>query len=299
MNFSSRRLPKVSFEFFPPRSPNAARTLWRSFRRLEPYGPRFASVTYGAGGSTRKRTHQIVQRMLEESDIPPAAHLTCIGSSREEIDQIARNYWESGITHIVALRGDPPDGARNYEPHPNGYAYASDLITGLKKIANFEISVGAYPEVHPESRTIQTDLDNLKRKIDSGATRAITQFFFEPDLYFRFMDKARSAGINIPIVPGVLPITDIINASRFAARCGASIPDWLLARYGRVGNGPQARSSIAVSTATEFIHRLMLEGVDEFHFYTLNRAAIISRTCDNLGITKREVEIDAQRTRTK
>ena len=299
MNFSSRRLPKVSFEFFPPRSPNAARTLWRSFRRLEPYGPRFASVTYGAGGSTRKRTHQIVQRMLEESDIPPAAHLTCIGSSREEIDQIARNYWESGITHIVALRGDPPDGARNYEPHPNGYAYASDLITGLKKIANFEISVGAYPEVHPESRTIQTDLDNLKRKIDSGATRAITQFFFEPDLYFRFMDKARSAGINIPIVPGVLPITDIINASRFAARCGASIPDWLLARYGRVGNGPQARSSIAVSTATELIHRLMLEGVDEFHFYTLNRAAIISRTCDNLGITKREVEIDAQRTRTK
>ena len=237
--------------------------------------------------------------MLEESDIPPAAHLTCIGSSREEIDQIARNYWESGITHIVALRGDPPDGARNYEPHPNGYAYASDLITGVKKIANFEISVGAYPEVHPESRTIQTDLDNLKRKIDSGATRAITQFFFEPDLYFRFMDKARSAGINIPIVPGVLPITDIINASRFAARCGASIPDWLLARYGRVGNGPQARSSVAVSTATEFIHRLMLEGVDEFHFYTLNRAAIISRTCDNLGITKREVEIDAQRTRTK
>ncbi|MFP6679983.1 MAG: methylenetetrahydrofolate reductase [NAD(P)H] [Dehalococcoidia bacterium] len=293
MNFSSQRLPKVSFEFFPPRSPNAARTLWRSFRRLEPYGPRFASVTYGAGGSTRKRTHQIVQRMLEESDIPPAAHLTCIGSSREEVDQIARNYWESGITHIVALRGDPHAGARNYEPHPNGYAYASDLITGLKKIADFEISVGAYPEVHPESRTLQTDLDNLKRKIDSGATRAITQFFFEPDLYLRFMDKARSAGINIPIVPGVLPITDIINASRFADRCGASIPDWLLSRYGRVGNGPQARSSIAVSTATEFIHRLMLEGVDEFHFYTLNRAAIISRTCDNLGITKREVEIDA------
>jgi len=292
LNFSSRRLPKVSFEFFPPRSPNAARTLWRSFRRLEPYGPRFASVTYGAGGSTRKRTHQIVQRMLEESDIPPAAHLTCIGSSRDEVNQIARNYWESGISHIVALRGDPPASERNYEPHPNGYAYASDLITGLKKIANFEISVGAYPEVHPESRTIQADLDNLKRKIDSGATRAITQFFFEPELYFRFMDKARSAGINIPIVPGVLPITDIINASRFAARCGATIPDWLLARYGRVGNGPQARSSIAISTATEFIHRLMLEGVDEFHFYTLNRAAIISRTCDNLGITRQEVEND-------
>lgn len=231
--------------------------------------------------------------MLEESDIPPAAHLTCVGASREEVDQVARDYWESGIRHIVALRGDPPAGAEGYEPHPGGYAYASDLITGLKSVADFEISVAAYPEMHPESPDLTSDLDNLKRKIDAGATRAITQFFFEPDAYLRFIDNARAAGIDVPIVPGVLPVTDIISASRFAARCGATIPDWLVARHGRVGNGTQARSSIAVSTATEFIHRLMLEGVDEFHFYTLNRAAIVARTCENLGIVPQEVAITA------
>jgi methylenetetrahydrofolate reductase (NADPH) len=290
---SSRRLPQVSFEFFPPRTPGAARTLWRSFKRLQPYGPRFTSVTYGAGGSTRERTHQIVRRMLGESDIPPAAHLTCVGASRAEVDQVARDYWESGIRHIVALRGDAPAGSEGYEPHPDGYHYASDLINGLKHVADFEISVAAYPEMHPESPDPSTDLDNLKRKIDAGATRAITQFFFEPDVYLRFMDRARAAGITVPIVPGVLPVTDIISASRFAARCGASIPDWLVARYGRVGNGTQARSSIAVSTATEFVHRLMLEGVDKFHFYTLNRAAIVARTCENLGIVQQEAAVTA------
>ncbi len=281
----------VSFEFFPPRTSHAARTLWRSFKRLEPYGPRFTSVTYGAGGSTRERTHQIVQRMQEETDVPAAAHLTCVGATRDEVDQVARDYWEAGIRHIVALRGDAPAGSDGYHPHPDGYHYASDLIAGLKRVVDFEISVAAYPETHPEASNADADLDNLKRKIDAGATRAITQFFFEPDLYLRFMDRARAAGITAPIVPGILPVVDIISVSRFAERCGASVPDWLVSRFGRVGSGTQARSSIAVSVATEFTHRLMLEGVDEFHFYTLNRAAVVARTCENLGIVPAEAPV--------
>ena len=289
MTSTTRRLPLVSFEFFPPRTPHAARTLWRSFKRLEPYGPRFTSVTYGAGGSTRERTHQIVRRMLEESEIPPAAHLTCVGATRDEVDEVARNYWEAGIRHIVALRGDPPAGTDTYEPHPDGYHYASDLIAGLKRVADFEITVAAYPEPHPESISAEADLDNLKRKIDAGATRAITQFFFEPELYLRFIDRARAAGITAPIVPGVMPVVDIVSASRFAKRCGASVPDWLVARFGRAGNGTQARLSVAVSVATEFTHRLMLEGVDELHFYTLNRAAVVAQTRENLGIMPTEV----------
>lgn len=284
MNSTTRRLPLVSFEFFPPRTPSAARTLWRSFKRLQPYGPRFVSVTYGAGGSTRQRTHDIVRRMLAEGDVAPAAHITCVDASRDEVDAVARDYWDAGVRHIVAIRGDPPRGDDVYQPHPDGYRYACDLVEGLKRVADFEITVAAYPETHPESPNAAADMDNLKRKIDAGATRAITQFFFEPDLYLRFMDRARAAGITATIVPGVLPVVDIISASRFAARCGASIPDWLVSRFGRVGNGTQARSSIAVSVATEFTHRLMLEGVDQFHFYTLNRAAIVARTCENLGI---------------
>jgi methylenetetrahydrofolate reductase (NADPH) len=293
LNSTTRRLPLVSFEFFPPRTPGAARTLWRSFKRLQPYGPRFASVTYGAGGSTRERTHQIVRRMREESDIPPAAHLTCVGASRGEVDQVARDYWEAGIRHIVALRGDAPAGSDRYEPHPEGYHYASDLVSGLRRVADFEITVAAYPETHPEALSAEADLDNLKRKIDAGATRAITQFFFEPDLYLRFMDRVRAAGITTPVVPGILPVVDIIAASRFAERCGASVPDSLVSRFGRVGTGTQARSSVAVSVATEFTHRLMLEGVNEFHFYTLNRAAVVARTCENLGIVPAETAIPA------
>lgn len=229
--------------------------------------------------------------MLAESDIPPAAHLTCVGASRDEVDEVARDYWDAGIRHVVALRGDPPAGTDRYQPHPDGYRYASDLVEGLKRIADFEITVAAYPETHPESSNAVADMDNLKRKIDAGATRAITQFFFEPDVYLRFVDRARAAGITVPIVPGVLPVTDIVSASRFAARCGASIPDWLIARFGRVGNGVQARSSVAVSVATEFTHRLMLEGVSEFHFYTLNRAAIVARTCENLGLVPTETAV--------
>ncbi len=229
--------------------------------------------------------------MLAESDIPPAAHLTCVGASRDEVDEVARDYWDAGIRHVVALRGDPPAGSDRYQPHPDGYRYASDLVEGLKRIADFEITVAAYPETHPESSNAVADMDNLKRKIDAGATRAITQFFFEPDVYLRFVDRARAAGITVPIVPGVLPVTDIVSASRFAARCGASIPDWLIARFGRVGNGVQARSSVAVSVATEFTHRLMLEGVDELHFYTLNRAAVVAQTCENLGIIPTETTV--------
>ncbi|MDA1256620.1 MAG: methylenetetrahydrofolate reductase [NAD(P)H] [Chloroflexi bacterium] len=288
MSLSTRKRPEISFEFFPPRTPHAARTLWRSFRRLEPYNPRFVSVTYGAGGTTRERTHQIVRRMVAESDVPPAAHLTCVGSSRGEVDDVARSYWDAGVRHIVALRGDPPAGADGYQPHPDGYHYASDLVDGLKHVADFDITVAAYPETHPESLDPAEDLDNLKRKIDAGASRAITQFFFEPDVYLRFMDSVRAAGITVPIVPGVLPVTDIVSASRFAARCGATIPDWLIARYGRAGTGAQSRSTVGVSVATEFVHRLMLEGVDEFHFYTLNRAAIVARTCENLGLIPAE-----------
>ena len=288
MSSDTHRLPLVSFEFFPPRTPSAARTLWRSFTRLQPYRPRFVSVTYGAVGSTRRRTHDIVRRMLAESDIPPAAHLTCIGATRDEVDAVARGYWEAGIRHIVAIRGDPPAGDDGYQPHPDGYRYASDLVEGLKKVADFEITVSAYPEIHPESPNAAVDLDNLKRKIDAGATRAITQFFFEPDVYLRFMDRVRASGITTPIVPGVLPVVDVVSASRFAVRCGASIPDWLVARHGRVGSGAEARASVAVSVATEFVHRLMLEGVDQFHFYTLNRAAIVARTCENLGIIPEE-----------
>ncbi|HIF13403.1 MAG TPA: methylenetetrahydrofolate reductase [NAD(P)H] [Dehalococcoidia bacterium] len=291
MTSTSRRLPLVSFEFFPPRTPHASRTLWRSFKRLEPYGPRFTSVTYGAGGSTRERTHQIVRRMLEESDIPPAAHLTCVGASRDEVDEVARDYWEAGIRHIVALRGDPPAGMDRYEPHPHGYHYASDLIAGLKRVADFEITAAAYPEPHPESISEKADLDNLKRKIDAGATMAITQFFFQPELYLRFMDRARAAGIMVPIVPGVMPVVDIVSASRFAKRAGASVPDWLVARFGRAGNGTQARLSVAISVATEFTHRLMLEGVEQLHFYTLNRAAVVAQTCENLGIIPAEVKV--------
>jgi len=288
---ATRKLPLVSFEFFPPRTPHAARTLWRSFKRLEPYGPRFTSVTYGAGGSIRLRTHEIVRRMVEESDIPPAAHLTCVGASRDEVDEVARDYWEAGIRHIVAIRGDAPMGDDHYEPHPDGYRYASDLIAGLKRVADFEITAAAYPEPHPEAISAEDDLDNLKRKIDAGATRAITQFFFDPELYLRFMDRVRAVGITAPIVPGVLPVVDIVSTSRIAKRCGASVPDWLVARFGRAGTGTQARMSVGVSVATEFTHRLMLEGVDELHFYTLNRAAVVAQTCENLGIIPTEASV--------
>ncbi|RMG57797.1 MAG: methylenetetrahydrofolate reductase [NAD(P)H], partial [Gammaproteobacteria bacterium] len=223
-------LPKnveVSFEFFPPKTAEAEASLWRAIKRLEPLRPRYVSVTYGAGGSTRERTHATVVRLRRETALEPAAHLTCVDASRQEIDAIARRYWEEGIRHIVALRGDPPDGQSRYVPHPQGYAYAADLVAGLKRIADFEISVAAYPEKHPEASSLQADLDNLKRKVDAGASRAISQFFFDIGTFLRFRDRARAAGIDIPIVPGILPVTNFARVVEFAGRCGASVPRWM------------------------------------------------------------------------
>ncbi len=219
--------PRLSFEFFPPRTEKLEEQLWACIRRLEPLGPRFVSVTYGAGGTTQERTHQTVARIVAETSLTPAAHLTCVGATREEVDAVARRYWQAGVRHIVALRGDPPAGATTYTPHPGGYAQAEDLVRGLKRIGEFEISVGAYPETHPAALSPEADLDFLKRKIDAGATRAITQYFFDAEVYLRFLDRCLAAGIAVPIVPGIMPVTNFASVQRFSAMCGASVPAWM------------------------------------------------------------------------
>jgi methylenetetrahydrofolate reductase (NADPH) len=275
---------RVSFEFFPPKTETMAQTLWQSIQTLAPLAPRFFSVTYGAGGSTRERTHATVKRILDETDRIPAAHLTCVGSSREEIDTIARDYWEMGVRHLVALRGDPPEPGARFEPHPNGYANAAELVAGLKRIAPFDISVAAYPEVHPDSGTRQADLDNLKRKIDSGADRAITQFFFSAESFFDFMDKASAAGIDIEVVPGILPVTNVATTRRFAGQCGAAIPSWLDSLFEGLDDLPAARQLIAATVAAELCARLYAGGVRCFHFYTLNRAELSYAICHLLGV---------------
>ena len=269
----------VSFEFFPPKSDKMADRLWDEIKRLEPLGPRFVSVTYGAGGSTRDRTHAIVERLSQETSLDPAAHLTCVGATRDEVDEVARSYWEAGVRHIVALRGDPPGGERDYTPHPGGYAYAADLVAGLKRVANFEISVAAYPEIHPEALSAAADIDNLKRKIDAGACRAITQFFFDPDCYFRFVDRARAAGIEAPIVPGILPVVNLERTVEFAERCGAAVPAWLHALFSDLGDDPDTRNLVAAVAAAEQCRQLHARGVRQFHFYTLNRADLTSAIC--------------------
>jgi methylenetetrahydrofolate reductase (NADPH) len=274
----------VSFEFFPPNTEAMEQTLWESIQRLSVLAPRFVSVTYGADGSTRERTHAAVARILKETNLTAAPHLTCIGAARGEIDDIARNYWDMGVRHMVALRGDPPKGAAGYRPHPDGYAYASDLVAGLKKIADFDISVAAYPEVHPEAPDADFDLDNLKRKIDAGASRAITQFFFDVDLYLRFRDRCARAGINTVIVPGILPITRFPQLERFAAQCGATVPDWLRDRFDGLDDDKETRRLIAASVAIEQVRKLKREGVDEFHFYTLNRSELTYAICHALGV---------------
>ncbi|MFQ5534902.1 MAG: methylenetetrahydrofolate reductase [Sphingomonadales bacterium] len=278
---------QVSFEFFPPNTPEMTTTLWKVVRRLEPLAPRFVSVTYGAGGSTRERTHDLVSRILNETELTPAAHLTCIGASRDEIDEIARGYWEAGVRHIVALRGDPPANTKQYQPHPNGYAYASGLVRGLRRIADFEISVAAYPETHPEAPSPELDLDNLKRKIDAGATRAITQYFFDPRIYLRFRDKARAAGITVPIVPGLLPVTNVRQLKRFSAMCGATVPGWLTHLFEGLDDNPDIRNLVAASVVAEQCRELVPEGVDEIHFYTLNRAELSYAICHILGLRPR------------
>ena len=279
--------PRISFEFFPPKTPEMEERLWEVVKRVEPLAPRFVSVTYGAGGSTRERTHATVRRIRQETRLEPAAHLTCVAASRDEIDAVAREYWEAGVRHIVALRGDPPGGmgsGERYAPHPGGYGFAVDLVAGLKRVADFEISVAAYPEMHPEARSAGHDLDNLKAKLDAGANRAITQFFFDVDLFLGFRDRAVTAGIGVPIVPGILPVTNFAQLKRMAGTCGASIPAWMAAHFDGLDDDPDTRRLVATSLAAEQCRRLQANGVNEFHFYTLNRADLIVAICHLLGV---------------
>jgi len=275
---------QVTFEFFPPNTESMERTLWSSIERLSVLKPRFVSVTYGADGSTRERTHAAVARILKETDLTTAPHLTCIGASKGEIDDIARQYWDMGVRHLVALRGDMPKGVEKYQPHPDGYAYASDLVDGLRKVADFDISVAAYPEVHPEAPNPLFDLDNLKRKLDAGASRAITQFFFDVDAYLRFRDLCATAGIDATVVPGILPITKFPQLTRFAKQCGANVPEWLEQRFDGLEDDVETRQLIAASVAIEQVKLLKTQGIDEFHFYTLNRSELTFAICHALGV---------------
>jgi len=276
----------VSFEFFPPATEEMEKTLWESVERLKPLAPTFVSVTYGAGGSTRERTHATVKRILAETSLIPAAHLTCVAATRDEVDAIVRSYYDAGVRHIVALRGDPVGGAgTKYAPHPGGYQNAADLAAGIKRIhGDFEISVSAYPEKHPESPTLDADIDMLKAKVDAGAGRAITQFFFENDLYFRYLDRVRARGIDIPIVPGILPVQNFKAATNFAARAGASVPVWLAERFQGLENDPTTRKLIAAAVAAEQVLDLFDRGVTNFHFYTMNRADLVYAICHLLGL---------------
>jgi methylenetetrahydrofolate reductase (NADH) len=275
---------RVSFEFFPPGDAEMEATLWKTVQRLVPLAPRFVSVTYGADGSTRERTHGLVTRIQRETPLTGAPHLTCVGASRGEVLDVARRYWDQGIRHIVALRGDPAKTDSSYVPHPDGFAYASDLVAGLKSVADFDISVAAYPETHPEAPSAQFDLDNLKRKIDAGASRAITQFFYDLDAFLRFRDRCDRAGIDVAIVPGILPVTRFPQVLRFAARCGATIPDWLQFRFLGLDDDAETRRLIAASVAIEQVQDLLHEGVTDFHFYTLNRAELTYAICHALGV---------------
>lgn len=279
-----RKAPNVSFEFFPPATEAMEQTLWESIQRLSVLSPHFVSVTYGADGSTRERTHNAVARLLRETELTAAPHLTCVGASRGEIDDIARAYWDMGVRHLVALRGDPPKDGGKYRPHPDGYAYAADLVAGLKAVADFDISVAAYPEVHPEAPDAAFDLDALKRKLDAGASRAITQFFFDTGLYLRFRDRCAAAGIDSQLVPGILPITRFPQLKRFASQCGATVPGWLEDRFAGLDDDAETRQMIAASVAIEQVQRLQAEGVDEFHFYTLNRSELTFAICHALGV---------------
>ncbi len=276
----------VSFEFFPPATEEMEKTLWESIERLKPLAPQFVSVTYGAGGSTRERTHATVKRILVETNLVPAAHLTCVAATRDEIDAIVRNYHDVGVRHIVALRGDPVGGAgTKYTPHPEGYENAAALVAGIKRVyGDLEISVSAYPEKHPESPTVAADIDMLKAKVDAGASRAITQFFFENDLYFRYLDRVRARGIDIPIVPGILPVQNFKAATNFATRAGASVPVWLAERFQGLEHDPTTRKLIAAAVAAEQVIDLFDRGVTTFHFYTMNRADLVFAICHLLGL---------------
>ena len=276
----------VSFEFFPPKDEAMEKILWESIERLAPLSPDFVSVTYGAGGSTRERTHATVKRILNETALTPAAHLTCVAATCDEIDGVVRNYHDAGVRHIVALRGDALEGAgAKYKPHPGGYETSAALVAGIKRVASdFEVSVSAYPEKHPDSPTVEADIDTLKAKVDAGATRAITQFFFENDLYFRYLDRVRARGIDIPIVPGILPVQNFKAAANFAKRAGASVPAWLAERFHGLDEDPATRKLIAAAVAAEQVLDLVDRGVTHFHFYTMNRADLVYAICHLLGM---------------
>ena len=274
----------VSFEFFPPKTEKMESQLWSCIDRLAPLNPSFVSVTYGAGGSTRERTHSTVSRIQADKGIKAAAHLTCVDATREEVDAVAQAYWDAGIRHIVALRGDPPEGETTYTPTPGGYAFAEDLVRGLKDVADFEISVAAYPEMHPEASDPQTDLDNLKRKIDAGASQAITQFFFDPEHFIRFRDRAAAAGISVPIIPGLLPVSNFKTVTRFAEQCGAAIPAWMSQLFEGLEEDAETRRLIAATIAAKQVAQLTSEGVKDVHFYTLNRAELTFAICWILGL---------------
>lgn len=275
----------ISFEFFPPKNEAMAQSLWESVQRLAPLSPRFVSVTYGAGGSTRERTHQTVKRILDETSLKPAAHLTCVAATKAETDEIIRDYWDMGVRHIVALRGDPVTGLGTpFVAHPEGYQSSADLVAGIRKIGDFEIAVSAYPEKHPDSPSIEAELDLLKRKVDAGATRAITQFFFDNDHYFRYLERVRKAGIEIEIVPGILPVQNFKSAANFAQRTGADVPAWLARRFEGLDDDVETRRLVAAAVAVEQVYDLLDRGVSEFHFYTMNKADLVFAICHMLGM---------------
>jgi len=284
----------VSFEFFPPKDEQMEQVLWESIERLAPLSPSFVSVTYGAGGSTRERTHATVKRLLAETPLTPAAHLTCVAATKDDIDAIVRNYHAAGVRHIVALRGDSIEGAgAKYAPHPGGYRNSADLTAGIKRIVpDFEISVSAYPEKHPDSPTVEADIDMLKAKVDAGASRAITQFFFDNDLYFRYLDRVRARGIDIPIVPGILPVQNFKAAKNFAERAGASVPAWIAERFHGLENDAATRKLIAAAVAAEQVIDLFDRGVTSFHFYTMNRADLVYAICHLLGLRPATAEVN-------
>ena len=286
MRGADQEPPEFSFEFFPPRTEALEQQLWTCIRRLAPLSPRFVSVTYGAGGTTHARTHATVSRLVQETDLTPAAHLTCVGATRAEVDAVARGYWEAGVRHIVALRGDPPPGT-DYTPHPGGYHYASDLVAGLRRVADFEISVAAYPETHPAARSADDDLDNLRRKLDAGATRAITQYFFDTSTYLRFLERCLAAGITAPIVPGIMPVSNYAQAVKFSAMCGATVPTWLGHMFEGTEDDPEQRRVVASIVAAEQVRVLQANGIDEFHFYTLNRPDLTYTIAHVLGARPR------------
>ncbi len=274
----------TSFEFFPPKTDKMRETLWESVRTLAPLRPRFVSVTYGAGGSTRERTHATVERIVREAKLPAAAHLTCVNASRAEIDEVLDQYWQAGVRHIVALRGDPPGGESRFVARRDGYADAAELVAGVLARHPFEVSVGAYPEVHPEAKSAAADLAHLKRKIEAGASRAITQFFFDPELFLRFQDRARMAGIEADIVPGILPVSNFAAAKRMSAPCHVRIPGWMERMFAGLDDRPAARQLVAATVAAELVRRLYSGGVRHFHFYTLNRAELTYAICHLLGV---------------